>query len=87
MGLPPIKTRIKTHSIVYGDIWRPSRSNERIEVEAVSNSCNANNNPSAQIIGTFPHVAKHNYYLRTDSINVPFKKTDRFKNIITNNYL
>ena len=45
-----------------------------------------NNNPVAQIINTFSQVPEHSYHLKTQSTNVLFTRTDRFKNFITIKY-
>ena len=51
-----------------------------------SNNINVNNNPVAQLINTQSQVHEHNYELRTQPINPPFPRTDKFKNFITINY-
>ncbi len=43
---------------------------------------NVNNNPLAHIINTFSLVPEHNYHLRTQSTNLPFTRTDRFKTLL-----
>ena len=51
-----------------------------------SNNINVNNNPLAQLINTLAQGHEHNYQLRTQPINPPFARTDRFKNLMTINY-
>ena len=54
-----------------------------------SNDINIHNNPVAKLISSLSQVtelAEHNYDLRTQSTNVPFTRTDRFKNFITIKY-
>ena len=55
-----------------------------------ANDINVYNNPVAKIVNSLSQVfnlAEHNYQLRTQSTNVPFTRTDRFKNFITIKYL